>query len=113
MRAGMSKLFATLLVLASIGAAQAQTLRIQYAEPIELAPTAGRAQFDAYGRRFTLELENNDVILGKLPAARKAQVRTQRIRAAQASRPALRAKAQRIRILSRAIRLRLRPNSCF
>jgi len=70
----MSKLFATLLVLASIGAAQAQTLRIQYAEPIELAPTAGRAQFDAYGRRFTLELENNDVILGKLPAARKAQL---------------------------------------
>ncbi len=69
----MSKFLAALLVLASVGA-HAQGLRIQYAEPIELTPAGGRAQFDAYGRRFALELENNDIVLARLPQARKAEL---------------------------------------
>jgi hypothetical protein len=35
-------------------------LTIKFAEPVALPATAGRAEFDAYGRRFALALESND-----------------------------------------------------
>jgi hypothetical protein len=48
---------------------------IQYAEPVSLALSPNTGQFDAYGRRFSLSLTNNDRVLEKLSLQRKAQLK--------------------------------------
>jgi uncharacterized membrane protein YgcG len=51
--------------------AAGQVPRIQFAEPITLEARAGHGEFDAYGRRFQLELETNQRLLANMPVARK------------------------------------------
>ena len=65
----------------ALGAAHAvaQAPAIQYAEPVSLARKAGTAQFDAYGRRFSLTLVDNDRVLDKLSAQRKQQLKAYRL----------------------------------
>jgi len=60
----------------AIAAAQsfAPTPSIQYAEPVALSLKSAAADFDAYGRRFSLTLADNERVLNKLPAARKAEL---------------------------------------
>ena len=58
-----------------MGAAGAQ--QIQFAEPVSLTLGGSTAQFDAYGRRFSLTLTDNERVLSKLPAQRKQQLRQQ------------------------------------
>jgi len=52
---------------------------IQYAEPVALAMKSSSAQFDAYGRRFSLSLIDNDRVLDKLSVQRKAQLKSYRL----------------------------------
>ena len=72
-------------LLAPTAPAAPKTARILYAEPVTVTglpvlPTtarpkpgvSSRARFEAYGRRFELELESNDRLLRRLPAANRA-----------------------------------------
>ena len=52
---------------------------IQYAEPVAIAMKSGVAQFDAYGRRFSLTLINNERVLSKLPVERRQQLSAYRM----------------------------------
>ncbi|HEU4592686.1 MAG TPA: zinc-dependent metalloprotease family protein, partial [Steroidobacteraceae bacterium] len=52
-------------------------MSIKFAEPVALAAVPGQAEFDAYGRRFLLTLENNDRLLKSMP--RKAGVKASRV----------------------------------
>jgi hypothetical protein len=52
---------------------------IQYAEPVAIAMKSGVAQFDAYGRRFSLALINNERVLSKLPVERRQQLSAYRM----------------------------------
>jgi hypothetical protein len=61
-----------ILALAAMAPAYAQEIR--FAEPVQLAVSGQAAQFDAYGRRFTLTLADNERVLSKLPAQRKLQL---------------------------------------
>ena len=72
---------AALLALAFAGAVPARSpqMRIQYAEPVAIVAGTGAISFDAYGRRFNLELTNNDRVTSNLPAQRKAQLSGYRI----------------------------------
>ena len=54
--------------------APAYAQEIRFAEPVQLAVSGQAAQFDAYGRRFTLTLADNERVLSKLPAQRKLQL---------------------------------------
>ncbi len=65
-------IFAAMLALAAMAGAHGETLQIQFAEKIQISAAAGRSEFDAYGRRFALELASNERILAKLPVQRKA-----------------------------------------
>src|SRR4051812_1756235 len=49
----------------------APPMQIKFAEKVSLPANPGKAEFDAYGRRFSLTLETNDRLLKALPAARK------------------------------------------
>ena len=69
---------AMLLGIACISSAKAQ-MRIQFAEPVEIAASSGITVFDAYGRRFELELVDNDRLLSKLPAPQKASLARYRL----------------------------------
>jgi hypothetical protein len=51
----------------------AQEMRIQFAEKVAIEAAAGTTEFDAYGRRFTLELESNDRLVSALAARGKLQ----------------------------------------
>jgi hypothetical protein len=55
------------------GAAEPE-MRIQFAEKVQLAARAGHVEFDAYGRRFALDLESNDRLLARIPTSRKLQL---------------------------------------
>ncbi len=83
----ISRVFAALAacLLSSAALAAPKTARILYAEPVVLTglpalPAAGRpktsssahVRFDAYGRRFELDLTANDRLLRQLPAALRA-----------------------------------------
>ena len=57
----------------------AQMPSIQYVEPVALAMKSGSAQFDAYGRRFSLALTDNHRVLDKVSAQRKQQLRSYRL----------------------------------
>jgi len=66
-----------LLLFALVSVAGAQ--QIQYAEPINLSVSGHVAQFDAYGRRFSLTLTDNDRLLQKLPVQRKQSLSRYRV----------------------------------
>ena len=61
------------------GAGAAPSPVIQYAEPVTVALKSGAAQFDAYGRRFSLSLVDNERVLNKLSAQRKAQLKSYKL----------------------------------
>jgi hypothetical protein len=63
-----------LLLLCSFCSAYADELRIRHAERIELRADATRTSFNAFGRRFDVELEPNDRLLRRLSAAQKARL---------------------------------------
>jgi len=67
-------IFTALVAFAATAAAHAERLQIQFAEKVQVSAAAGRTEFDAYGRRFVLELAGNDRLLAKLPAQRKASL---------------------------------------
>jgi hypothetical protein len=58
---------------ATVNAAQPE-LRIQFAEKIQIPARPGHVEFDAYGRRFALDLESNERLLARIPVARKRQL---------------------------------------
>lgn len=60
-------------------AAAASAQQIQYAEPVQLSVADTRAEFDAYGRRFTLQLADNERVLQKLSQVRKQQLQRYRL----------------------------------
>ncbi|HYJ39452.1 MAG TPA: zinc-dependent metalloprotease family protein, partial [Steroidobacteraceae bacterium] len=60
-------------------AAAAPSPVIQYAEPVVLALKSSSAQFEAYGRRFSLSLIDNGRVLDKLSAQRKAQLQSYKL----------------------------------
>jgi hypothetical protein len=62
----------------AVGAAAAQPA-IRFAEPVNLALKASHAEFDAYGRRFSLALEGNDRVLQKLSGAQKSALGSYRM----------------------------------
>jgi len=76
-----------LALAASAGQASEPKSRIRYAEPMQIqasklpgsagiqsARTPALLRFDAYGRRFELELESNDRLLRRLSSARRAEL---------------------------------------
>jgi hypothetical protein len=65
------------MALAAMAPALAQ--QIQFAEPVNLAVSGPHAQFEAYGRQFTLSLADNEHVLSKLPAQRKLQLQSYRL----------------------------------
>lgn len=81
-----ASLLAFLALAACAATAAEPKSRIQYAEPVQLQastlpPAAKLAPgrpaalvFDAYGRRFELELETNERLLRRLPAARRGEL---------------------------------------
>src|SRR5213075_2985982 len=69
------RFLAALLLLAATVDAQAEpATRIQYAEAVSMKAAVGSVSFDAYGRRFDMELTRNDRILSKLSQQRKAEL---------------------------------------
>ena len=89
-RAGR-RVWASVLALLAFATTSAQAAesksRIRYAEPLVLQSAAipattkmqrsgqpARITFDAFGRRFDLELEPNDRLLHRLPAGRRAEL---------------------------------------
>ena len=74
MRAGMGvAVWLVACALAASAAVAAPPMQIKFAEAVELPAAAGKAEFDAYGRRFALSLESNDRLLKAIPAARKSE----------------------------------------
>src|SRR6476659_1002680 len=67
------------LLLAFAAQAAVAAPAIQYAEPIALTLKSSTSQFDAYGRRFDLKLADNDRVLSKLGATRKAELSPYRL----------------------------------
>jgi hypothetical protein len=59
---------------ASVRQAHGQQQAIQYAEPVTLSLKSSEAQFDAYGRRFSLSLSDNQRVLQKLSTQRRAEL---------------------------------------
>jgi hypothetical protein len=57
----------------------APQMHIEFAEAIRLPADPGKVQFDAYGRRFALTLENNDRLLKAIPVTQKAQLGEARV----------------------------------
>ena len=63
--------------MAVASAATAQ--QIQFAEPVQLSVAGSSAGFDAYGRRFSLTLIDNERVLTKLSAQRKQELKRYRL----------------------------------
>lgn len=63
----------------AVGAGAQQRMQIQFAEPVQIAARPGTTQFDAYGRRFTLDLESNDRLIRSLQVARKSTLSSVRL----------------------------------
>jgi hypothetical protein len=57
----------------------APAMSIKFAEAVNLPANAGKAQIDAYGRRFSLTLESNDRLLRTIPAGQKAAFAQSRV----------------------------------
>ena len=79
MRAVGSLLALWLAALGLASGAMAREPSIQYAEPVAIAMKSGIAQFDAYGRRFSLTLIDNERVLSKLPVERRQQLQAYRM----------------------------------
>src|SRR5262245_42879223 len=62
-----------------LAAASVSAQQIQFAEPVKLAVAGATAQFDAYGRRFSLTLADNERVFSKLSAQRKQQLQAYRL----------------------------------
>lgn len=62
-------LAAALLAVVSVTVQAATQPRVQYAEKVAFSSSAGHTEFDAYGRRFALNLQSNDRALARLKAA--------------------------------------------
>ena len=76
----MKGILAALLLLTTGVAAQAESaMRIQFAEPVSMKATTGIVSFDAYGRRFELELEHNDRVTSKFSSQRRDELARYRI----------------------------------
>jgi hypothetical protein len=65
-------------LLFATGAA-AQEMRIQFAEKVAIAATPGHTEFDAYGRRFSLDLQANDRLLLSLNRTGKVAIDSGRV----------------------------------
>src|SRR5262245_33117497 len=52
---------------------------IRFAEPVQLAVSGQDAQFEAYGRHFSLTLTDNGRVLSKLSGQRKLQLQSYRL----------------------------------
>jgi len=76
-RATLSRKLLWIWLLAATAAASAQ--QIQFAEPIDLTRAGSQAQFDAYGRRFSLTLTDNERLLQKLSPQRKQALQPYRL----------------------------------
>jgi len=61
----------TMLALGVSASISAQEMRIQFAEKVQLPAVAGHAEFDAYGRRFSVDLESNDRLQSRLAVSNK------------------------------------------
>ncbi|MEO8061413.1 MAG: M12 family metallo-peptidase [Pseudomonadota bacterium] len=72
-------LWAAFILVAAQFAGVARAQQIQFAEPVSLTLGGSTAQFDAYGRRFSLTLSDNERVLAKLPAQRKQQLQNYRL----------------------------------
>jgi hypothetical protein len=69
-RFGRAALYLLAFVALSAGAqTPAQRPSIRFAEPVKLSLKNSTADFDAYGRRFSLSLVDNERVLQKLPTA--------------------------------------------
>jgi len=58
----------------AVAASAQERMQIQFAEAVEISSAPGSTQFDAYGRRFALELAANEGAISKLSAVRKAEL---------------------------------------
>jgi len=67
-------LWVALVLGATCASAQEKQMRIQFAEPVKLKASAGHSEFDAYGRRFSLDLQRNERLVQGLPAAARSQL---------------------------------------
>jgi hypothetical protein len=65
-------------MLFATGAA-AQEMRIQFAEKVAIAAAPGHTEFDAYGRRFSLDLESNDRLVRSLVSTGKLSIGKDRL----------------------------------
>ena len=65
--------------VALFAAASASAQQIQFAEPIQLDVGTSSGSFEAYGRRFSLALGDNERVLAKLPAQRKQELQRYRL----------------------------------
>jgi hypothetical protein len=74
-----SRIALWVFLIACAVSAAGQTPVIQYAEPVSLSLTSVSADFDAYGRRFSLSLADNEQVLAKLSGARKAELAPYRL----------------------------------
>jgi len=72
--------FLALLSMWLVGASTtASAQQIQYAEPVQLAVADSRAEFEAYGRRFSLQLADNERALQKFSTQRKQELQRYRL----------------------------------
>src|SRR6185295_8733658 len=76
-RATVSRFWLCIWFMVAACAANAQ--QIQFAEPVQLNVAGSTAGFDAYGRRFSLTLTDNDRVLTKLSAQRKQALKRFRL----------------------------------
>lgn len=63
----------------AMSAAAQDRMQIQFAEAVEISARPGNTQFDAYGRRFALELAANEGAISNLSAVRKAELSSVRL----------------------------------
>ncbi len=63
----------------AMSAAAQDRMQIQFAEAVEISARPGSTQFDAYGRRFALELAANEGAISNLSAVRKAELSSVRL----------------------------------
>jgi metallopeptidase family M12-like protein/uncharacterized protein DUF11 len=74
-------LVALLLFAVTLSVRAEPAARIQYAEAVSIKASVGSVSFDAYGRRFDMELTRNERILSTVSQQRKAElVRSQILR---------------------------------
>src|SRR5688572_11870282 len=74
-----SRIALWLILFGCAMSAAGQTPAIQYAEPVALSLKSSYTEFDAFGRRFSVSLADNDRVLAKLSGARKAELASYRL----------------------------------